>query len=365
MSFARIIDRPTIELPRLFDVKFHAIENIGENVEKLQLKDTVALLSGNTTYKIAGKKVKEVLEDAGKEVQVLKVKEATTQVAEEAERFYEEIKADFAVAVGGGKVIDVTKFSSHEYNIPFVSVPTAASHDGIASARASLYGVDVKGSFPAKAPILVVGDISVLAKAPRRFTISGCADIISNKTAILDWELSRRITGEHMSSYASTLAEISAVSMIEAREEIAKDPIKGAYHVFKGLITSSMAMCIDGSSRPASGAEHLISHSLDQLVEHPALHGEQVGMMSIFTMYLHGGNWKEIKETLEIIGAPTHISQIGIDPDVLVNAILTAQSIRPERYTILATGVTRRGVIKALEKTGLIDKGSVDEKVGQ
>lgn len=362
MSFSRLVDRPVIELPRIFDVKLDAISNIGENVKKLQLKGDVALLSGNRTYTVAGKKVHQILEDSGHNVSVLKVKEATTDAADQAVQFYEETGASFAVAVGGGKVIDVCKYSSFKYDIPFVSVPTAASHDGIASARASLYGVDVKGSFPSKAPILVVGDIATLSKAPKRFTISGCADIISNKTAIMDWELSRRITGEHKSSYASTLAEISAISMIEAREEIAKDPIKGAYHVFKGLITSSMAMCIEGSSRPASGAEHLISHSIDQLVEHPGLHGEQVGMMSIFTMYLHGGNWQEIKETLEIIGAPIKASQIGIDPETLVKAILTAQSIRPERYTILSTGVTRRAVVKALEKTGIIEEGAATKE---
>ncbi|RMG33650.1 MAG: iron-containing alcohol dehydrogenase [Methanobacteriota archaeon] len=359
MSFSRLVDRPIIELPRLFDVKLNAIDHIAENLKKLQLKGEVALLSGNRTYNVAGKRVQQILEDTGYSVHNLNIKEATTEEARRAMEFYKEVGATFAVAVGGGKVIDVCKFSSFEYDIPFVSVPTAASHDGIASARASLYGVDVKGSFPSKAPILVVGDIATLAKAPKRFTISGCADVISNKTAIMDWELSRRITGEHKSSYASTLAEISAISMIEAREEIAKDPIKGAYHVFKGLITSSMAMCIEGSSRPASGAEHLISHSLDQLVDHPALHGEQVGMMSIFTMYLHGGNWQEIKETLEIIGAPIKASQIGVEPETLVKAILMAQSIRPERYTILSTGVTRRAVIKALERTGIIEEDQV------
>ncbi len=350
------MDRPLIELPRLFDVRLNAIEKIGENLDKLKLEGPVALLSGKKTYQIAGKKVQQVLEDHHREVHTFTVCDDSIETANEAIEFFKEINAFFAVGVGGGKVIDVAKYASHEFNIPFVSVPTAASHDGIASARASLKGVDIKGSFPAKAPIMVVGDIETLAKAPKRFTISGCADIISNKTAIMDWELSQRITGEHMSSYASTLSEISAISMIEAREEIAKDPIKGAYHVFKGLITSSMAMCIQGSSRPASGAEHLISHSLDQILKKPALHGEQVGLMSIFTMFLHGGNWKEIRETLEIIGAPTTAQQIGASAEELIQAISIAQSIRPDRYTILSTGVTEKAIVNALVKTGIIDK---------
>ncbi len=354
LSFSRILDRSIIELPRLIDVKLDAFPDIPENCDRLGLDENVSLLTGETTYKIAGKSVEQVLEDSGRNVSVYHVKEATLEESERIQEFYKDTSCEFSVAVGGGRVIDAAKYSSFEFKIPFVSVPTIASHDGIASARSSLRGLGYKTSYPAQSPLLVVGDIRTLSQSPQRFTVSGCADVISNKTAILDWELSNRITGEHISAYASSLAEISALSMIKARKEIAKDRVKGAYHVFKGLITSSMAMCIEGSSRPASGAEHLIAHSLEQRLETIALHGELVGAMSIFSMYLHGGDWKEIKATLEVLGAPTSATQLGIEDRVLIEAILSAQSIRPERYTILSSGVTEKAVVRALTDTGLI-----------
>ncbi|MHA2100983.1 MAG: NAD(P)-dependent glycerol-1-phosphate dehydrogenase, partial [Candidatus Kariarchaeaceae archaeon] len=198
------------------------------------------------------------------------------------------------------------------------------------------------------------GDVETMSKAPKRFAISGACDLLSNRTAVLDWYLSQRITGEHVSEYASALANLTADSMINSRNEIALDPILRTYTVFKGLISSSMAMCIAGSSRPASGAEHLISHRLDKLMKNPAMHGEQCGLMSVFTMYLHGGDWRQIKDTLDVIGAPSDAETLGTDNETIIEAILTAQEARADRYTILASGVTETAAKLGLEKTGIV-----------
>lgn len=45
-------------------------------------------------------------------------------------------------------------------------------------------------------------------------------------------------------------------------------------------------MEVSGSSRPASGSEHLISHAYDQVAARPTMHGIQVGVASIGTMLL-------------------------------------------------------------------------------
>ena len=138
---------------------------------------------------------------------------------------------------------------------------------------------------------------------------------------------------------------MTANAIIEEREEIAVDPIHRTYTVFKALISSSMAMCIAGSSRPASGAEHLISHRLDKLMKKPAMHGEQCSLMSIFTMYLHGGNWQEIKTTLEVIGGPTTAEGIGTNESLLVDAIASAQALRPDR-SVPFVDLNARGIAK-------------------
>ncbi|MHA2172531.1 MAG: NAD(P)-dependent glycerol-1-phosphate dehydrogenase, partial [Candidatus Kariarchaeaceae archaeon] len=345
--------RPIIELPRLIDVQLNAYDYLIDSFDRLKLKGNAVLLADKNTMGIAGNRVADILEKQV-EIQKLEVTGGTIAEAERALETYGEVGADLAIAVGGGTVIDVAKYSSFIYEIPFVSVPTVASHDGIASARASLTGSGKKHSLSAHSPLAVIGDVETISKAPKRFTISGCADIISNMTAVLDWELANRITGERISQYAIALSRMTAQTMIASRDVIVKDPIEGVYTVLKGLITSSMGMCIAGSSRPASGAEHMISHVLDEIAQQPALHGEQCGLASVITMYLHGENWQEIRDTLEIIKAPVTTTQIGIEVDEFIKAITTAHSIRKDRFTILSSGISQTAAEKALDVTGIM-----------
>jgi glycerol-1-phosphate dehydrogenase [NAD(P)+] len=117
-----------------------------------------------------------------------------------------------------------------------------------------------------------------------------------------------------------------------------------------------MAMCIAGSSRPASGAEHMFSHALDELSASPALHGEQCGVGAILMMYLHNGDWKLIADTLKEIGAPTTAKEMGIPDKDIITALTTAHTIR-DRYTILGdTGISQKAAEKLAVKTGVIDQ---------
>jgi len=110
--------------------------------------------------------------------------------------------------------------------------------------------------------------------------------------------------------------------------------------VIKALVSSGVAMSIAGSSRPASGSEHMFSHALNMVAPRPALHGEQCGVGAIMMMYLHGGDWKKIKDGLEMIGAPTTADELDIEDKYILEALVLAHTIRPDRYTILGTGLT-------------------------
>ncbi len=92
----------------------------------------------------------------------------------------------------------------------------------------------------------------------------------------------------------------------------------------KALVSSGVAMSIAGSSRPASGSEHKFSHMLDMIAPRPALHGEQCGVGSIMMMYLHGGDWRAIRDALSTIGAPTTARQLGIPEEHIVEALVRA-----------------------------------------
>jgi glycerol-1-phosphate dehydrogenase [NAD(P)+] len=95
-------------------------------------------------------------------------------------------------------------------------------------------------------------------------------------------------------------------------------------------------MAAAGTSRPCSGAEHLISHSLDRLLETPALHGEQVALGTLFSAAAHdSGLHAEVRGFFERVGLPTRPADLGIGDDEMIEAIRRAPETRPERFTIL------------------------------
>jgi glycerol-1-phosphate dehydrogenase [NAD(P)+] len=144
--------------------------------------------------------------------------------------------------------------------------------------------------------------------------------------------------------------------MIKSACDIKEGLVESAAIVVKALISSGMAISIAGNSRPASGAEHKFSHALDILAPKPALHGEQCGVGTIMMMYLHGGDWEFIRDTLKTIKAPVNASQLGIDPEYIIQALTKAHTIRKERYTILGDrGLTVESAEKLARKTKVID----------
>jgi glycerol-1-phosphate dehydrogenase [NAD(P)+] len=114
-------------------------------------------------------------------------------------------------------------------------------------------------------------------------------------------------------------------------------------------------MSIAGSSRPCSGSAHLFSHALDLIVDKPALHGEQCGVGCIIMAKLHGFDWEKIRDRLQILGAPTTALGLGIKKEKIIEALVMAQGIRPDRYTILSKVTLDRFSAEALAvETGVI-----------
>jgi glycerol-1-phosphate dehydrogenase [NAD(P)+] len=115
-------------------------------------------------------------------------------------------------------------------------------------------------------------------------------------------------------------------------------------------------MSIAGSSRPASGAEHLISHQLDRIAPNAALHGHQVGVASIVTEYLHSGEsgeWRRVRDALAGIDAPTTAAELDVSDEQFLEATTTAHRIR-DRYTILGDGIEEAAAVEAATKTGVL-----------
>ena len=204
----------------------------------------------------------------------------------------------------------------------------------------------------ARPPIAVVADTTIIASAPRRLLAAGIGDIVSNQTAVLDWQLGRD-RGEEYSAYAAALSEMTARLVEENSGLVAEGGEEGVRLVVKALISSGVAMSIAGSSRPASGGEHKFSHWLDANASSPALHGEQCGVGSIVTMQLHGGDWERIRDTLAAAGAPISEEQLGLGDDIVLQALCEAKTIRPQRYTILDRESPEK-IEQAARETGVV-----------
>ena len=198
-------------------------------------------------------------------------------------------QADYLVAVGSGTVHDITRYCAYLRKIPFVSCPTAASVDGFCSSVAAMTWEGAKKTLTAVAPILVVADLNVIAQAPIRLARSGFGDMIGKYVALAEWRMGHILTGEFYCDRIAELTEQATRAVLDCADGIvAGDP--AAYEKLTGgLLLSGIAMQLMGNSRPASGAEHHISHCIEMEpeglgVRSDALHGEKVGVGTLLAV---------------------------------------------------------------------------------
>ncbi len=343
-----------MELPRIVAIGSGVVDELPEVCRRLHLKKRPLIITGPHTRQALGEHISDLLHQAGHEPQTLVSTASKLEEVDRAETLAREAQAGFLIGAGGGRSIDIAKLASLHLDLPFLSVPSAASHDGICSAQASLTVNGERASIPARAPLAIVADCEIIAGAPARLLAAGCGDIISNYTALLDWQLASRLKGEEFSEYASALSGMTARMIVERSGDIRPGSEESARIVIKALISSGVAMSIAGSSRPASGSEHKFAHAINKIAPNRALHGELCGLGTIMMMYMHGGDWRMIKQALEKVGAPTTARQAGLDAEQVISALVSAHEIRPERYTILDTGLNRMAAVRAAEITGVI-----------
>ena len=247
---------------------------------------------------------------------------------------------DAVIGVGGGKTLDLAKYAAFQAGVPFVAIPTQASHDGIASPVAVLAdgenrAVDSHGARP---PTALLVPIHLIAQAPRRTIASGVGDLAANSLAVADWRWASDCHDEPFDDYAALLGMSAADLMIARRD--AYDP----YEPFEaedvevlvhGLLLSGLAMTVGGSSRPCSGPEHLISHAFDRLELGSGLHGEQVAVGVVLAARLYDQSFEKVLRLLRNVGAPTRPEDIGISMDEALRALLVVPNVRPNRRSRL------------------------------
>lgn len=260
--------------------------------------------------------------------------------------------ADAVLAIGGGRAIDVAKAACLEAGKPVISCPTQLAADGLAS-PVSVIRDDAGAvqSLPGRLPVAVVCDLEMAATAPPETLRAGFGDLVSNVTALGDWRLAAAAGAERVDDFAALLSGAAAGLALGADPAGlagGRPPPALLRRLLEGLVLSGLAMEIAGSSRPCSGAEHLISHALDRLAPETAPHGEQVAFGALLAARLQGEDWRALRAPLAEAGLSGALSGFGLPRETLVEAVRTAPATRPGRYTVLDQSDLSEGAIGRL-----------------
>src|SRR6516165_4765108 len=321
-----------MNVPCLVRIKPGALQRLGLYLARSCLAP-VALLHSQGLLQSILDVARQSLRDHGiAAALVIEVKEASV---EEAVHLLGAVPSSCRVliGVGGGKALDVAKYTASLAALPYFAVPTSLSNDGFCSPQASLTIRGKRRSFPAALPFGVVGDTAVCLEAPRILTLSGIGDLVAKFTAIQDWKLAFHRTGELIDDFAALLSTGS----IRAYLSHPHFDLKGMRLLATALLLNGIAMEICGSSRPASGSEHLISHALDALSARPRLHGLQVGIAAYLESILQGGNTDRITGLFDVTGFWDAVAEDRFSRSEWLQAIRAAPSVKEGYYTVLSS----------------------------
>lgn len=351
-----------IESPRYIFFGPGAISKVEEVLQSLSVSSPIVVISGPSVTRAVAEDLISSLEPDHKLFHVVSERGKVEDLIE-AVGLSSKIGASLVIGVGGGRPLDITKLVAAETGVRYLVVPTSASHDGIASPAISfVLSREIEEKLGRvrriEAPTAIIADTTIISRASPITFKSGFGDLIAKMTAVRDWELAYKLRDEPYSEYAASMSLLSARIAMDHAHEIRARLEESTRILVKALIGSGVAMSIAGSSRPASGSEHMFSHALDMLSsergERNSPHGIQVALGTVMMAYLQGQDWRAIREKLIEAGVPTTAEEAGVNPDLVIKALTIAHKVR-ERYTILGTsGLTPSAAEKLAKVTGVI-----------
>lgn len=192
---------------------------------------------------------------------------------------------DVIITVGSGTLMDFARYNANSLGIPFVAIPTLASSDGFTANICSVVIDGHKRSIPMHAPALVVTDLGIISGAPMFLTVSGIADILAKHISLADWLIAHLVSGEHYCERVALLAREAMALMERSVDGLLRGERPDFEAMAAAQMYSGLTMQMMGSSRAASGAEHLIAHLVEmkppRFESAHGIHGECVGVGSI------------------------------------------------------------------------------------
>ncbi|MDD4370499.1 MAG: sn-glycerol-1-phosphate dehydrogenase [Anaerostipes sp.] len=346
------------------------LPELPDMLKKFQGKK-VYMLSDNHTFQAAGERTLKIMQDAGFDVKSVMIDSGDDILIPDEKavgRMFMELEPETAVivSVGSGTLNDMAKYMSARTKIPYIIVCTAPSMDGYAADGAPLILQGKKISFVATLPYGILGDTDIMKEAPMHMIHAGFGDVIGKLTALADWQLAKELKGEYMCDTCVTLVQRALEKVTSHAKEIAQRDEEAILYLIEALILTGVAMGLIGVSRPASGAEHMLSHfwEMDFIARNkfPELHGIKVGIATPIIAEIFDMMKDEIPESamklapskeyvqklLTDVGAPACPGDVGVEKELFYNSILGGYKVR-NRYSVLQLAV-EKGKIEEIAK---------------
>jgi glycerol-1-phosphate dehydrogenase [NAD(P)+] len=273
-----------------------ALERLPDVLNPLAEGRRIVLVADQRTWRIAGQQAEQTLDQAGWSVRDIVVPDVGrgSPVCDDATHDWLNGRlppADIALAVGCGVINDLTKWSAFDHGLPYAVMATAATMNGFTAANVAPALRGVKTLILAQPPLAVLAVPSVIVDAPFELTTAGLGDAIAKPVSTADWLLNHIFFGEYFCRYCSEIINVLEPYYFDRPQDIRSRQPAAIEALFHALLYSGIAMTIVGTSAPASGGEHLLSHTLDMMssidgVAHD-LHGRQVGLGTLFASAIY------------------------------------------------------------------------------
>jgi glycerol-1-phosphate dehydrogenase [NAD(P)+] len=341
-----------ISIPSLLEISSGVIQQLETHLMKHRFQDAVIFFDEYTNEAFS----KQVLPSFSKiKLDVKILHHSGMDINDLIQMAFSLKNYDVVIGMGGGALVDYGKYIAFLRKFPYISIPTSASNDGFASSNCSLIVNNKKTTVPAQIPYGIVVDLNIIQTAPTKMILAGVGDLISNITALYDWDFEEKHGVGYVNAFAAMLSKKAVNSFIRTPMDEIKHPI------FLKELVSSMTMGgistdISGNSAPISGSEHLISHALDKISVNPQMHGVQVGIATYIVAKVQEHRHERIRKVFERTGFFDYVQTLQLKKEEFRQAIDLAPTIKPNRHTFLHEDTYREKAKRLLDEDDMLKR---------